>query len=274
MPGKNRGANSGKRVWCFEVYPDSAPKDWMAQVQDTRARAFVSPLHDSDKHESGEPKKPHYHVQVMFGGKKSLKQVREMFGHIAANGYVEDCKSLEGYARYLCHLDNPEKAQYQISDVRELNGADYLGTIKVPGSNRKEIAEMQSWCRENRCYFFSKLMDYAASEKPEWHEALCTRSSMVMYRYVISLAEEVKNEEAMAESLERKRKASENGRRAKAASEEARARAKAQEAEEARKLGFKPSELQEGPYPWENGDDYLSADTRDSGPDFVPPECN
>lgn len=189
MPRK-KSVDDRKRVWCFEVYPDSAPKNWMALLQDSHVRAFVSPLHDSDVHESGEPKKPHYHCMVIFGGKQSLEQVRTLFGAYAANGYVEPCKSLEGYARYLCHLDNPDKVQYQISDVRAFGGADYMSTIHMPGDNRKLIKEMQEWCRSTGCFSFAALMDYAADERPDWHEALCSRCSMIMYRYVISLHNE------------------------------------------------------------------------------------
>ena len=38
---------------------------------------------------------------------------------------------VRGYARYLCHLDNPEKAQYNISDVISLGGADYQEVISL-----------------------------------------------------------------------------------------------------------------------------------------------
>ena len=183
-----------RRVWCFEVYPDSAPADWLAQLQDAHIKAFVSPLHDADHHESGEPKKAHYHVQVMFDGKKSLAQVRQYFGGYASNGYIEPCKSLEGYARYLCHLDNPEKAQYQVSDVRELGGADYLATIGQPGDLRRYVGEMQDWARANRCVYFSQLLDYAKTERPDWHQVLCTRCAMVVSTYLRALEYEFEQE--------------------------------------------------------------------------------
>ena len=75
--------------------------------------ALISPLHDKDTNPSGEPKKPHYHVLLMFEGVKDYEtQVKPIFAEIGGVGR-EMVNSARGYARYLCHLDNPEKAQYE-----------------------------------------------------------------------------------------------------------------------------------------------------------------
>ena len=38
---------------------------------------------------------------------------------------VEPVKSVRAYARYLCHLDSPDKVCYRTEDVLSLSGADY-----------------------------------------------------------------------------------------------------------------------------------------------------
>lgn len=185
---KEGGPKDGRRrVWAFEVYPDSAPADWMGQLAEMHVRAFVSPLHDHDKHPDGAAKKAHYHVEVMFDGKKSLDQVREAFGGIASNGYVEAVESLEGYARYLCHMDNPEKAQYQVSDVRCLGGADYLTTINCEADKIKVIGEMQEYCITEGVINFADLMIYAKACQPTWYRSLCTSTSALMVRFCKAL---------------------------------------------------------------------------------------
>ena len=60
---KSQGSkqNVKKRNWAFVVYPESAPEDWIEQLQKTGLQCAVSPLHDKDTDPTGEPKKAHYH---------------------------------------------------------------------------------------------------------------------------------------------------------------------------------------------------------------------
>ena len=77
---------------------------------------MISPLHKDDVNPYGEVKKPHYHVIVMFDSVKTLEQFAEFADTFGGVG-KEKVNSIRGYARYLCHLDNPEKAQYNPYDV-------------------------------------------------------------------------------------------------------------------------------------------------------------
>ena len=49
-----------KRNWAFVVYPESAPSDWIEQLQLSGAQFAISPLHDKDLNATGEPKKAHW----------------------------------------------------------------------------------------------------------------------------------------------------------------------------------------------------------------------
>ena len=121
---KNSAIDDRKRDYACVVYPDSAKKDWISIIADLKVPVFISPLHDQDVNPDGELKKPHYHVMFMFEGKKSEDQfdfIKSLFGGVGN----ELILSRKGYARYLCHLDNPEKAQYHISEVISLCGANY-----------------------------------------------------------------------------------------------------------------------------------------------------
>jgi hypothetical protein len=71
--------------------------------------------HDKDFTEEGELKKAHWHLLLSFETKKSLSLIAKVL-QIEENliECVNNYKSLE---RYLIHLDNPDKAQYQPSDV-------------------------------------------------------------------------------------------------------------------------------------------------------------
>lgn len=172
------------RNFATVVYPESAPDNW----QDILARhcvpSFISPLHDKDINPFGEPKKPHYHVVLMFDGKKSISQVKEIFDTINGVG-VEVVKSIRGYARYLCHLDNPEKAQYEPSDVRCI-ASDYISTIGLSIDKYVAISEMQDFCDYYNVVSFYALAKYARSNRQDWHRILCDCGSVFMREYLQS----------------------------------------------------------------------------------------
>ena len=172
------------RNYATVVYPESAPENWQDILSDHCIPAFVSPLHDKDVNPTGEPKKEHYHVVLMFEGKKSVEQVQEVFKTIGGVG-CEVVKSLRGYARYLCHLDNPEKAQYEPSAVRCI-ASDYIGTIGLAIDKYVAIGEMQDFCEKYNVISFYKLATYARNNRPDWHRILCDCGSVFMREYLKS----------------------------------------------------------------------------------------
>lgn len=176
----NNGANTDtrKRNFATLVYPESAPENWLEILQEHLIPAFVSPLHDKDVNPTGEPKKPHYHVMLMFEGKKTSEQVQEIIDSIGGVGN-KAVNSLRGYARYLCHLDNPEKAQYNVEDVRCLCGSDYTGTIGLAIDKYKAIREMIDFCQANNISKFTQLVDYCAAERFDWFRVLCDSTYLV-----------------------------------------------------------------------------------------------
>lgn len=171
------------RNYATIVYPESAPSDWQDILSKQFIPAFISPLHDKDINPTGEPKKPHYHVILMFEGKKSIEQVTQIFNLIGGVG-CEKVNSIRGYARYLCHLDNPEKAQYDEALVRSLGGADYIGTIGLVIDKYKAIKEMADYCKKNDIYNFADLFEYCAEERFDWFRVLCDNGSYVVDKFL------------------------------------------------------------------------------------------
>lgn len=184
---QRKASDSRKRNFATVVYPESAPENWREILSGYFIPAFVSPLHDKDVNVTGEPKKPHYHVMVMFDGKKSEEQVRVLFESIGGVG-LEVVESLRGYARYLCHLDNPEKAQYNPSDVVSMNGSDYSYTIGIVADKYKAVREMIAFCKANEIVSYSDLLEYASIEQDTWFRVLCDSGTVVMKEYLKSVS--------------------------------------------------------------------------------------
>lgn len=121
-----------KRNWAFVVYPESLPQDWLEILQSTGAPIAISPLHDADLNADESEKKPHYHIIICYGGPTSFNVVRKITERV--NGTIPIAlEQVRGYYRYLTHEDNPEKAQYDKSDIKLLNGfniADFTELTK------------------------------------------------------------------------------------------------------------------------------------------------
>lgn len=175
------------RNFATVVYPDSAPADWKEKLDQLHVAAFISPLHDKDVNPNGELKKAHYHVLVMFEGPKDYDtQVKPIFDEIGAVGR-EIVNSARGYARYLCHLDNPEKATYSPSEVLCMGGADYYGVVTLPTDDLKVITEIKRFCRENEVYSLAEIIDIAESLHPEWYSTIVMSRCYVIDKYIKSL---------------------------------------------------------------------------------------
>lgn len=176
------GANRTRNFACI-VYPESAPSDWLDILSSQCIPCFVSPLHDKDINPGGEPKKPHYHVILMFDSVKTDEQAKEVFCNIGGVG-CERVKSIRGYARYLCHLDNPEKAQYLQEDIKAFAGADYISVTQLAIDKYVAFNEMIDFCEKYNIVSFYHLAKYARNKRPDWHRILCDCGTTYMMNYL------------------------------------------------------------------------------------------
>ena len=182
---KEKKSTARTRNFACVVYPESAPRDWKNILAEKFVPAFVSPLHDRDLNPTGEDKKPHYHVLIMFDSVKTSEQAKQIFEEICGVG-CEVVQSIRGYARYLCHLDNPEKHQYDVAEVSQLCGADYTSVIGLATDKYKAIAEIIDFCVENDIVSYSTLLEYARLNKFDWFRVLCDNGTVVVKEYLKS----------------------------------------------------------------------------------------
>lgn len=174
------------RNFATVVYPDSAPEDWISILSEKCVPCFISPLHDSDKNPTGEDKKPHWHVMIMFDNVKTMDQASSLFDDIGGVG-CEVIQSVRGYARYLCHLDNPDKAQYDVEKVQSFGGADYTSVIGLAVDRYKAIKEMMIFCKDNDIHSYAVLCDWCSENRMDWFRLLCDNASYVIKEYIKSL---------------------------------------------------------------------------------------
>ena len=192
----NASKTERTRNWGFIMYPDSAPTNWREILVDYHVNIVISPLHNNDVNATGEPKKPHWHVVIMFDSVKTIKQAEEISKSV--NGTIPIvCQSLNGMIRYLVHKDNPEKAQYSRDDIINIGSYNIDEAFKTSIDKYNTIGAMIDYIEEHDETEFYKFMLYCKDNNQEWFRSLCD-SSYVIREYIKSRRNYIKDMERAA----------------------------------------------------------------------------
>ncbi|MGK0647484.1 replication protein, partial [Enterococcus faecalis] len=125
----------------------------------------ISPLHDKDVTAEGELKKPHYHLVLSYNGNKSFEQIDEIARLLHAP-IPERINSLTGSFRYLTHMDDPNKYQYDSSDIQVFGGFDLESILSLStGDKRQLLRDMIEFIIEYNIVHFVDFTNYCFSEK-------------------------------------------------------------------------------------------------------------
>ena len=116
--------NLKKRYWALVCYPESLPNNWLEILQNTGLEIAISPLHDKDINPDNTTKKPHYHLILCYNNPTTYNNVKTNICDVLHCPIPQPLESVKGYYRYLIHKDNPEKYQYNESEIKTLNGFD------------------------------------------------------------------------------------------------------------------------------------------------------
>lgn len=152
--------NTKKRNWTFVLYPESAPADWQEIIKISGLMAAISPLHDKDVNPTGEAKKAHYHILLVYSGPTTYNSVAKFTASLHAT-IPQPLESVRGMYRYFSHKDNPEKYQYDEADIRTLNGFNIADLVELSRSEVNEIkTRMLKLIRDVGITEYSGLVDF------------------------------------------------------------------------------------------------------------------
>ena len=176
------------RSWAMVVYPESAPKNWREMLDNTRIAWVESPLHDKDVNPDQTIKKPHWHVILMYGGKKSYSQVLEITEMLHAP-IPQKIQNIKGAVRYLVHTDNPEKYQYNREDIICHGGADIDQYFALSASSKNEVLwDIIEFIRENQVESLVEFMGYIQSaNKRDWFDVTANRNTLIIKAVIDSV---------------------------------------------------------------------------------------
>lgn len=183
---EKKSRNVKKRNWAFVLYPESAPADWIEQLEKTGLQACISPLHDKDVNADGEPKKPHYHIILAYSGPTSFNVVNSLCGSLNCP-IPQALEQIKGYYRYLTHKDNPEKAQYSEDDIKTLNGFSLRDFVELSASEVGSIVfKLQQLIIEKDFTEYSDLMDELLKNGMSDEYDVARRNTVFLNTYITS----------------------------------------------------------------------------------------
>ena len=187
-PKKSNEKGTRTRNWTIIIYPDSAPENWRDIIDEEHIEWVESPLHDKDINPDGTVKKPHYHVLLLFGGVKTYEQVLEFIQPLKCPipKRVHNARAL---VRYMAHIDNPDKEQYDISKIVAHGGVDIYELLKANSSEKYSIIkEMITFIKEYNIDEFQDLVDYAIENHyDDWFPIIADTSTLLLHQYIKSV---------------------------------------------------------------------------------------
>jgi hypothetical protein len=171
--------------FAFLMYEDSLNPDWQEKLTGTGLQ-FWWIKHDKDV------KKSHYHVYVHADNPISEKTVQDICANCgAANKTYKKIISQVGYLRYLIHMDNPEKYQYNVTEVHCANGARYsIREISRKSENESNdfdvIQEMIDYIDSNGVYLYCDFVRYCLAFRRDWFKILVSSHGRIIDKYIKS----------------------------------------------------------------------------------------
>ena len=184
-----------KRNWAFVAYPESLPTDWIGLLQQSGLQCAISPLHKRDYNADGSLKKAHYHVILCYSGPTSFNVVCKLVCEQLGQPIPQALEQIRGYYRYFTHKDNPEKAQYNESEIKSINGFCISDYVELTKSEIVKIkSNIQTIIKDNQIYEYSDLLDFLQSKENYLNEYEIALNNTLLFDRYISSRRHKKNE--------------------------------------------------------------------------------
>lgn len=157
------------KVWTFLIYEDSAPNNWREMLEELCIPCAVSPLHDKDVNPTGEQKKAHRHVILRWESATTYNNVLRITQEFNSP-IPKKVESTVGMYRYLTHKDNPEKYQYNESDIILFGGfdLDMFDTMKT-GERQRLLDDIEDLLESENINEYYQLVKYLRSHDMKKH---------------------------------------------------------------------------------------------------------
>lgn len=187
--------NIKKRNWAFVCYPESLPDNWQDILIESGVPFAISPLHDRDMNPDNTEKKPHYHIILNYDNTTTYNNVVRFLEPFNCP-IPQPLESIRGYYRYLTHKDNPEKFQYDESEIVCFNGFDSSNFTELTQSQIENIKyEIINFIIDNNIYEYADLIEVLHNEETINMWKVATTNTMFFNHYITSRRHRLKDSE-------------------------------------------------------------------------------
>lgn len=174
-----------KRVWCNIIYPESMPENIWDILSGLKIPVAVSPLHNPDE----ETTKQHYHVVYKFSGKKTSDSV-QFIRELTKGTYLQPVNDIRAYVRYLIHLDNPEKQQFDSDPgkIKRFCGFPFGTIFEMDSFDAEEhLSGLFDYIKQNGIIEYAELIDRLVDDGELQYFNLATKKyALSVTRYLTS----------------------------------------------------------------------------------------
>lgn len=193
---KYKHLKTKKRNWCFILYEDSAPENWKDLLQRTGLEIAISPLHNKDLDATGEPKKPHYHIILLFPGPTSGSIVWDLVVGQLNQPIPIPLEGVRGMYRYFTHRDNADKYQYDEKDIEVINGFDINAYADLTSADKSKIKmELVKLIREKVITEYADFIDTLIELDKDDYLYIGTTNTVFFNSYITSVRHKIKDEQ-------------------------------------------------------------------------------
>lgn len=139
------------RKYRYIQVTDNVPENWDLIIKVARScyTKFWYIFHDKDTDENGIEKKKHLHLVCYDNSPNYLSKALKNFEGATIPNLIEGCRNGRACIRYLVHKDDPDKFQYDISDVIT-NAPQQLSSSLVDSDDIVSLYESYELLRQGK----------------------------------------------------------------------------------------------------------------------------
>lgn len=124
--------------FCAVTHDLSLAEEIKKSILDFPSWAYI--YHEPDSDDGT----PHIHYLIRSNGTRNIKQISDKIG--LPSNYIQVCRKVVAFRRYMLHLDSPEKKQYKPSDVVTRCHADFREA--ADGNVKRDVFSLYNdFCR-------------------------------------------------------------------------------------------------------------------------------
>lgn len=161
LQAMSQDKSTKSRYWAFILWEDSYNHNYINIMSQAGLTAVISPWHDKDLNEgTGEIKKKHKHVLLLFEGPTTYKKVKEYADLVNGSVCIVQ-NSPKNAIAYWTHKNNPEKASYDPKDIELVGASSLQEIIELTSEDIKNIwKSIKEMVHLHKMRNYYELVDY------------------------------------------------------------------------------------------------------------------